>query len=82
VFSTAISPLANAFSRWREALADDYALQLTRDPRAFVSALKRLANQNLAEADPPGWAVVLFATHPPLGRRIRKAEAFVGHLLG
>jgi len=81
VISTAISPLANAFSRWREALADDYALQLTRDPLAFVSALKRLANQNLAEADPPGWAVVLFATHPPLGRRIRKAEAFAGHML-
>lgn len=76
VLSTAISPLANALYRWREALADEYALRLTQDARAFISAMTRLANQNLAEADPPWWAVLLFATHPPLGRRIQMAKDF------
>lgn len=68
-----IGPLVNAFSRWREALADRYALQLTQNRRAFVSAMTRLANQNLTEANPPDWAVWLFSTHPPIGRRINMA---------
>jgi STE24 endopeptidase len=76
VLTAIVGPLANAFSRWREALADRYSLELTQDREAFVSAMTRLANQNLAEADPPTWAVLLFATHPPLGRRIRVAREF------
>jgi STE24 endopeptidase len=72
--ATIINPFTNAFSRWRETLADRYALQLTQNRGAFVTAMTRLANQNLAEADPPGWAVLLFATHPPLGQRIRTAQ--------
>jgi STE24 endopeptidase len=76
ILSTIIGPFANAFSRWREALADRYSLELTHSPAAFVSAMTRLANQNLGEADPPRWAVLLFATHPPLGQRIRQAGAF------
>jgi STE24 endopeptidase len=76
VLTTIVGPVANAFSRWREALADRYALELTHNRGAFASAMTRLANQNLAEADPPGWAVLLFATHPPLGQRIRTAHQF------
>jgi len=37
--------------------------------------MTRLANQNLADANPPRWAVILFGTHPPLEERIRFAEA-------
>jgi hypothetical protein len=29
-----------------------YALQMTGKPQAFISAMTRLANQNLAEAEP------------------------------
>lgn len=67
-------PLGNAFSRWREALADDFALQSTHDPQAFAAAMTRLANQNLAEAEPARWVVVLLHSHPPLHDRIRKAR--------
>lgn len=69
-------PLANAFSRWRESLADDFALRLTRKPEAFASAMARLANQNLADADPEPWVVFLLHSHPPLRARIEKARAF------
>jgi STE24 endopeptidase len=67
-------PLENAISRWRENLADDYALQATGKHEAFASAFTRLANQNLGEVDPEKWVVFLFYSHPPLGQRIEKAN--------
>ena len=67
-------PLENAISRWRESLADDYALRATGKTEAFASAFTRLANQNLGEVDPEKWVVFLFYSHPPLGERIEKAR--------
>ena len=67
-------PIDNAVSRWRENMADDYALQSTGKREAFASAFTRLANQNLGEVDPEKWVVFLFYSHPPLGERIAKAN--------
>jgi len=67
-------PLNNAISRWREGMADDYALQATGKYEAFASAFTRLANQNLGEIDPEKWVVLMFYSHPPLGERIEKAR--------
>jgi STE24 endopeptidase len=67
------APLENAYSRWRERKADAFSLSLTRRPQTFADAMTRLANQNLADANPPRWAVILFGTHPPLAERIRLA---------
>ena len=78
VYSLLLMPLENGFSRWRERLADRYALQSTGKNRAFASAFVRLANQNLAEVDPEAWVVFLFYNHPPLKERIRDAEGFPG----
>ncbi|HEY2982359.1 MAG TPA: M48 family metallopeptidase [Anaerolineales bacterium] len=68
-------PIENAVSRWRESMADEYALRTTRKGDAFASAFTRLANQNLGDVDPEKWAVLLFYSHPPLGERIRRAKA-------
>jgi STE24 endopeptidase len=68
-------PLGNAFSRWRERRADTYALKATDKPDAFVSAMTRLANQNLAEIDPEPWVEILLYSHPTLKKRIEMAEA-------
>jgi STE24 endopeptidase len=67
-------PLENALSRWRENMADDYALSSTGKHEAFASAFTRLANQNLGEIDPEKWVVFMFYSHPPLGERIAKAK--------
>jgi STE24 endopeptidase len=66
-------PLNNAYSRWRERRADEFALTATGKPQAFANAMTRLANQNLAEADPSPWVVALFYTHPPIQDRVAYA---------
>lgn len=71
-----VQPLENALSRWRENMADDYALESTGKNEAFASAFTRLANQNLGEIDPEKWVVFMFYSHPPLGERIAKAKQF------
>jgi len=71
-------PFENAVSRWRESMADDYALQATGKREAFASAFTRLANQNLGEVDPEKWVVFMFYSHPPLGERIAKANQWKG----
>ena len=69
-------PIENAVSRWRESMADDYALESTGKREAFASAFTRLANQNLGEVDPEKWVVWMFYSHPPLGERIAKANSW------
>ncbi len=66
-------PLNNAYSRWREVRADAYALESTQNPQAFSGAMTRLANQNLADADPPAWVVFLMHSHPPIRQRLAMA---------
>jgi STE24 endopeptidase len=72
-YNLILMPLENAASRWRENMADDYALESTGKNEAFASAFTRLANQNLGEIDPEPWVVFMFYSHPPLGERIAKA---------
>lgn len=81
-FLALVTPLANAFSRWRERLADEYALRITGKPLAFVSAMVRLANQNLADVDPEPWVEVLLYSHPALGKRIRRGQKAVEQAKG
>lgn len=69
-------PLTKAFSRWRERLADRYALETTRNGQAFASAMTRLANQNLSEVDPEPWVEFLLYSHPALRKRIQMAEGY------
>jgi STE24 endopeptidase len=69
-------PLGNAYSRWRESAADDYALRTTGKPEAFHSAMTRLANQNLAELTPARWVELLLYDHPTISQRLARAERF------
>jgi STE24 endopeptidase len=74
VYGLVTMPLVNGYSRWRERRADEYALQATGEGEAYASALTRLANQNLAEAEPEAWVEFLLYSHPALGKRIRMAQ--------
>jgi STE24 endopeptidase len=76
VFGLITMPLGNTYSRWRESMADCYALETTRKPQAFATAMTRLADQNLSEADPERWVEVLLYSHPAIRRRVAMAKAF------
>jgi STE24 endopeptidase len=73
-------PLANAYSRWRERLADQFSLEMTGKPQAFISSMTKLANQNLSEAEPEPWAEFLLYGHPAIGKRIKRAQGFKAYL--
>lgn len=74
--SLALVPLANALSRRAERRADRFALTLTKRPDAFISAMRRLGAQNLAEEHPSRLVRALFYTHPPIPERVAAARAF------
>jgi STE24 endopeptidase len=72
------TPCVNALSRWNERRADRFALALTERPAAFISAMRRLAAQNLAEERPSRAVLWFFHTHPPIEQRIEAARSFQG----
>mgnify|MGYP003336918394 FL=1 len=76
IVSMGLTPLANALSRAHERRADRYALDLTGNATAFVSAMRRLAAQNLADDRPSRLVEWCFYTHPPVADRIEAARTW------
>jgi STE24 endopeptidase len=76
IFGLVTLPLTNGFSRWVEHRADVYALRATGMTGAFISAMTRLANQNLAEAYPSPIIEFLLYNHPSIGRRLAFGRAW------
>lgn len=74
--SLVLLPFANLYSRKLEKDSDRYALELTGNPPAFISAMRRLASLNLAEMNPHPLVEVFFYSHPPISKRIRMGEEF------
>jgi Zn-dependent protease with chaperone function len=76
LFGLIVMPLNNGYSRHVEYQADEYALQSTRLIESFKSAMARLANQNLAEAEPSPLVEFFFYSHPSMSKRLRHADTF------
>jgi len=71
-----LTPVANALSRAHERRADRFAIERTGNAAAFMSAIKRLSSQNLAEDTPPAWVETLLHSHPSTARRLEAARRF------
>jgi len=78
----AAAPILAAWSRRLEREADAAALEATRAPAVFVSAMERLGQLNLAERRPNRLKEILFATHPSLEERIAFGRAAAQRLAG
>jgi STE24 endopeptidase len=63
-----------AYSRYVEARADGYALDLVRDPDTVVRMEHALAVQNIADLRPRRYEVLLRSTHPPVVERMAHAR--------
>ncbi|MFM6976275.1 MAG: M48 family metallopeptidase [Sphingobacteriaceae bacterium] len=78
-----------AISRKREYMADAGAVEMTKNPAALASALRKIADDSQIEAverkdvaqlfienpqGKPNWLEHMFATHPPIGERIGYLE--------
>ena len=71
-----LTPVENGISRRYEAEADWVALRATGDGAGMAALQKRLALADLANPDPPGWAVALLFDHPPVVDRIAVARTY------
>jgi heat shock protein HtpX len=77
-----------ALSRRREYLADAGAVELTKNPDAMISALQKISGNAAVEApaevremfieNPHADFTSLFATHPPIAKRIEALAKFAG----
>jgi len=63
-------PALMAFTRWRESAADAFGARYT-SREAMARALVRLADQNLADPEPPRWEELWFYSHPAIANRVR-----------
>jgi STE24 endopeptidase len=79
VFSVLLMPVLNAYSRHNEREADRYCFKSVPSVAPFISAMNKLAEQNLAERTPSRLVEVLFHSHPSVGKRIAAAEAWLSH---
>jgi STE24 endopeptidase len=66
----------NAYSRFNERQADRYAFESISSIGPFISAMNKLADQNLAERAPSGIVEWYFHSHPAISKRVAAAQAW------
>ena len=76
VLSLLVLPALNAYSRYNERQADRYAFRSIVSVEPFISAMNKLADQNLAERTPSRFVEWFFHSHPATFRRVAAAEAW------
>jgi STE24 endopeptidase len=69
-------PVMPAYSRHIERQADQFALNLTHNKEAFISAMEKLGYDNLSNPNPSPIIEFLLYDHPPISKRIKYAEEY------
>jgi len=70
LFSLIFLPLVNLYLRSLEYKADHYGVSITGKRDSFISALEKLARQNLCDQEPNPVVEFLFYSHPSISKRI------------
>jgi STE24 endopeptidase len=76
VYGIITMPIGPAFSRVMERQADKFALDMTYNKEAFVSAMNKLGYINLSDPNPSPIIEFLLYDHPPISKRIKFAEEY------
>jgi STE24 endopeptidase len=74
--SLLMMPALNAYSRFTERQADLYCWKCVDNVTPYITAMEKLARQNLSESHPSRLVELLFHSHPPISKRIAAAEAW------
>jgi STE24 endopeptidase len=74
--SLLLMPALNAYSRFTERQADLYCWKCVSNVTPYITAMEKLARQNLSESHPSRLVELLFHSHPPISKRIAAAEAW------
>jgi len=61
-------------SRRREKAADLFASSYIKESEITNSLMMKMADQNLADINPPWWEKLLFMSHPPIVERMKKSN--------
>lgn len=75
-FTLFILPLQNGLGRAFERQADYFSMDITKNPDAFITTMRKLGEQNLADLNPSRLVEIFLYDHPPISKRIKMAEDF------
>ncbi|RHW43152.1 M48 family peptidase [Neobacillus notoginsengisoli] len=70
------SPLSNAVSRYQEARADQYAINMTKNPQAAIGSFQELTRAGLSQVNPPFLVKQFRYGHPTMLERISMLEEY------
>jgi STE24 endopeptidase len=70
-----LTPAEKALSRRHERQADDYAAEISGNPKALASALIKLSRNNLANLHPHPLTSAFYDSHPPVVQRVAQLGA-------
>lgn len=70
IFSFAFNAPSLWFSRKQERKTDEFAMTVVPDKEVVKSLFIKMADQNLADIDPPWWEKLFFQSHPSIKERI------------
>jgi STE24 endopeptidase len=74
IFSFVLDVPSLWYSRKQETATDDFASTVISDSATAKSLFIKMADQNLADIDPPWWERLLFMSHPSINERIKNVE--------
>jgi len=72
----ASSPLTNLMSRYEEYRADRYAINMTKNPSAAITAFQELTRSGLSQVNPPLLVKIFRYDHPTMLDRIAMLEEY------
>ncbi|MEH7246662.1 M48 family metallopeptidase [Neobacillus niacini] len=70
------SPFSNLISRYEETRADRYAINMTQNPDAAITAFQELTRSGLSQVNPPFLVKIFRYSHPTMLERISTLEEF------